>query len=88
VAAQQAAMAVAAIAALAGLGPPPEPVAPVLRTLLLTGGEPLWLRADPAADVPSEAAHEPLWWPAHKVFGQHLAPLLAGLELSPSRARA
>jgi sulfide:quinone oxidoreductase len=80
VAAQQAATAAAAIAALAGIAPEPEPVAPVLRALLLTGGEPLWLRADPASDVPSEASREPLWWPAHKVFGHHLAPLLAGVE--------
>jgi sulfide:quinone oxidoreductase len=80
VAAQQAAIAADAIAALAGIGPEPEPVAPVLRAMLLTGGEPLWLRADPSSDVPSEASREPLWWPAHKIFGHHLAPLLAGLE--------
>jgi sulfide:quinone oxidoreductase len=80
VAAQQAAVAAEAIAALAGIGPAPEPSPPVLRALLLTGGEPLWLRADPESETPSEASDEPLWWPAHKIFGKHLAPVLAGLE--------
>jgi sulfide:quinone oxidoreductase len=80
VAAQQAATAAQAIGALAGIGPEPVPAPPVLRALLLTGGEPLWLRADPWSDTPSEASREPLWWPPHKIFGTHLAPLLAGLE--------
>jgi hypothetical protein len=57
----------------------------ILRALLLTGGEPLWLRADPASETPSEASDEPLWWPAHKIFGTHLAPVLAGLESSAAR---
>jgi sulfide:quinone oxidoreductase len=80
VAAQQAAFAAQAIAALAGIGPEPEPSAPVLRALLLTGGEPLWLRFDPTAVPPSEASDEPLWWPPHKIFGAYLAPVLAELE--------
>jgi sulfide:quinone oxidoreductase len=83
VAAQQAAVAAQAIAALAGLGSDPVPAPPVLRALLLTGGEPLWLRADPWSATPSEASSEPLWWPPHKIFGTHLAPLLAGLERHP-----
>jgi sulfide:quinone oxidoreductase len=85
VAAQQAAVAAEAIAALAGIASVPEPSPPVLRALLLTGGEPLWLRADPESDTPSEASDEPLWWPAHKIFGKHLAPVLAGLEQTAVR---
>jgi sulfide:quinone oxidoreductase len=85
VAAQQAAVAAEAIAALAGIAPAPEPSLPVLRALLLTGGEPLWLRADPESETPSEASDEPLWWPAHKIFGKHLAPVLAGLEHTAMR---
>ena len=85
VAAQQAAVAAQAIAALAGIGPEPDPAPVVLRALLLTGGEPLWLRADPQSETPSEASIEPLWWPAHKIFGAHLAPVLAALESSAAR---
>ena len=84
VAAQQAATAARAIAALAGIGTEPVPAPPVLRALLLTGGEPLWLRSDPWSDTPSEASDEPLWWPPHKIFGTHLAPVLAGLERRPA----
>ena len=36
------------------------------------------------AETPSEASDEPLWWPPHKIFGHHLAPLLAGLERRPA----
>lgn len=85
VAAQQAAVCAQAIAALAEIAPAPEPSPPVLRALLLTGGEPLWLRSDPDSDTPSEASDEPLWWPAHKIFGAHLAPVLAGLEHTATR---
>lgn len=86
VAAQQAATAVHAIGALAGVADERPPQPPILRAMLLTGGEPLWLRFDPSSDTPSEAAHEPLWWPPHKIFGQHLAPVLAGLERHPATA--
>ena len=85
IAAQQAAAAAEAIAALAGIGPEPQPSPLILRALLLTGGEPLWLRADPSSDTPSEASDEPLWWPAHKIFGTHIAPVLAGLEHEAAR---
>ena len=85
IAAQQAATAAQGIAALAGIAPEPEPVPLVLRALLLTGAKPLWLRADPLADAPSEASDEPLWWPPHKIFGTHLAPVLAGLEQTAAR---
>ena len=86
VAAQQAAVAAHAIAALAGIESEPTPTPPVLRALMLTGGEPLWLRADPSSDTPSEASDEPLWWPPHKIFGHYLAPVLAGLERRPVNA--
>lgn len=46
-AAQQADAAAGAIAALAGAAVTPEPFRPVLRGLLLTGGAPLYLRAEP-----------------------------------------
>jgi sulfide:quinone oxidoreductase len=46
-AAQQADAVAEAIAALAGAAVTPEPFRPVLRGLLLTGGAPLYLRAEP-----------------------------------------
>ena len=86
-AAQQAETAARAIAASAGAAVPPEPYAPVLRGLLLTGGRPLRLRRDETGC--SEVADDALWWPANKIAGRHLAPYLAShpafaAELAPS----
>jgi sulfide:quinone oxidoreductase len=84
-AAQQADAAAAAIAAAAGAEIDPEPFAPVLRGMLLTGAEPHYLRHDltqPAAE--SETAERSLWWPPSKVAARSLTPYLAarpGLEL-------
>ena len=84
-AAQEAAAVASAIAHEAGAPVEPEPFRPVLRGLLLTGGEPSYLRADLShAGAPSETANRPLWWPAAKVAARSLAPYLAarpGLEL-------
>jgi sulfide:quinone oxidoreductase len=80
-AAQQADVAASAIAAAAGVSVPLQPYRPVLRGLLLTGGEPRFLRRDPHGAT--EASGEPLWWPPAKIAGRHLAPYLAGhLELA------
>ena len=49
-AAQQADVAAAVIAAAAGVPVTPRPYRPVLRGMLLTGGDPLQLRHDPAGD--------------------------------------
>jgi sulfide:quinone oxidoreductase len=78
-AAQQALAAAEAIAAAAGAGVTPQPFRPVLRALLLTGGEPLYLRATLAAGDAerSEATTEPLWTPPVKIVGDHLAHFLA-----------
>jgi len=79
-AAQQADAAASAIAAAAGAPVEPEPFRPELRGLLLTGGIPRYLHADPAELEES--------WPPTKVDGRHLAPYLASLrgELqTPSR---
>jgi sulfide:quinone oxidoreductase len=79
-AAQQADVAAAVIAADAGVAITPEPYRPVLRGLMLTGGHPRFLRHD--REGGSELADEPLWWPAAKIAGRHLAPYLAAhLEL-------
>jgi sulfide:quinone oxidoreductase len=76
VAAQQARAAAETIAAAAGANVEPKPFRPVLRSVLLTGTEPTYLRAELVSGR-SEAAHEPLWWPPGKIVGRHLAPFLA-----------
>ena len=78
-AAQQADVAAASIAAGAGAPARPEPVRPVLRALLFTGEQPLYLRNPPASTMPTPAGDglQAPWWPAHKIVGGHLAPYLA-----------
>jgi len=77
-AAQQADAAAEAIAELAGAEIEPEPFHPVLRGMILTGGRPVYARAE--LDHPGSQAlmgHEPLWWPPGKIVGRYLAPFLA-----------
>jgi sulfide:quinone oxidoreductase len=79
-AAQQADVAAAVIAAGAGAPVEPRPYEPLLRGLLLTGGETRYLRR--ARGQAAEVARELLWWPPGKIVGRHLAPYLAArLEL-------
>ena len=67
-----------------------RPFRPVLRGLLLTGGAPLYLRAElgsagevdgscgsAAAAIAGETSARALWWPPGKVAGRYLAPYLA-----------
>jgi sulfide:quinone oxidoreductase len=75
VAAQTAEVAARAIAARAGAPVAVAPYEPVLRGLLLTGGQPRFLRHDTAGR--SEVADEPLWWPADKIAARHLGSYLA-----------
>jgi sulfide:quinone oxidoreductase len=80
-AAQQADAVADAIAARLGAIGYPEPFRPILRALLLTGREPLYLRAElGSTGVPPVAgtvSTEPLWTPPEKVGGRHLASFLA-----------
>lgn len=80
-AAQQAVAAAEAIAARHGLDLEPQPFRPVLRGMLMTGGQRRWLRA-PAGATPghSEAALRALWWPPTKIASRYLAPYLMGRE--------
>jgi sulfide:quinone oxidoreductase len=80
-AAQQADAVADAIGAHVGALGHPEPFRPVLRAMLLTGRDPLYLRAElgtggllPVAGVVSA---KPLWSPPEKVGGRHLASFLA-----------
>jgi sulfide:quinone oxidoreductase len=85
-AAQQADAAAEQVAAEAGADLVPRRYRPVLRGLLLTGGDPLYLRAELVAGgplarrlrgAPSVASRSQLWWPPAKVAGRHLASFLA-----------
>jgi sulfide:quinone oxidoreductase len=74
-AAQQADAAVRHLVAEAGGRLPAQPFRPVLRGRLMTGGLDRFLRHDP--DAGDAMLDEPLWEPAAKVVGHHLAPWLA-----------
>jgi sulfide:quinone oxidoreductase len=83
---QQADAAAAAIAADLGLRADPPPFRPVLRGLLLTGGAPLYLRAElhkggtsgsRRVAMRGDVSTRALWWPPGKVAGRYLAPFLA-----------
>lgn len=73
-AAQQADAVAEAIAARLGAAIDPQPFRPVLRARLMTGGEPLYLRASAGK---CEVSRRPLWSPPGKLAGRYLAPLLA-----------
>jgi sulfide:quinone oxidoreductase len=78
---QQADAAAEEIASLAGAEVEPKPFRPVLRGLILTGGVPLFVRAElTGAGSPFESGNEALWWPPGKIAGRYLAPFLAELS--------
>lgn len=75
---QQADAAARDIAAGAGAPVVAEPFRPVLRGLLLTGGEPQFMRHDVAAGTEEGTTSvDRLWWPPSKVVGHYLAPFLS-----------
>jgi sulfide:quinone oxidoreductase len=83
---QQADAAAERIAFEAGAEIEPRPYRPVLRGLLLTGEEPLYMRADLQGRgamaralryEPPRTSRAPLWWPDQKIVGRYLAGYLA-----------
>ena len=74
---QQADAVAETIAAAAGAAIEPQPFRPVLRGMLLTGGDNRFMRSAVAggAGEPEVATHA-LWWPPTKVAGRYLAPFL------------
>jgi CBS domain-containing protein len=88
---QEALAAAQMIASLAGADVDPKPFRPVVRGLLVTGGEPRFLRRELGGESQQEpaASYEPLWWPPAKIVGSYLAPFLAthaGAEAPPAPA--
>jgi sulfide:quinone oxidoreductase len=80
-AAQQAVAAAESILARHGADLDPQPFRPMLRGMLMTGGQRRWLRA-PAAATPAHAqvALRALWWPPTKIATRYLAPYLMRRE--------
>jgi sulfide:quinone oxidoreductase len=77
ISAQQADAAAEHIAAHYGAEIEPAPFRPMLRGMLFTGDEPLYMRSRvPEADPDVPGAWYPLWWPPTKVAGRYLAPFL------------
>lgn len=85
---QQADIAAALIAKAAGCDVREPRTRPVLRAILLTGSEPLYLSATITGgeSVSSHASSHCLWWPPHKIAARHLAPYLADREEAGSDA--
>jgi len=77
-AAQQADAVAEHVAASLGLDVEPAPFRPMLRGMLFTGDEPLYMRSGvPGADPDVPGAWYPLWWPPTKVAGRYLGPYLS-----------
>jgi sulfide:quinone oxidoreductase len=81
IATQQADVVSEQIALRAGAQITPSTQTPVLRTLLLTGGQPLYLEAKLSPGrgyrYQSTVSSEPLWWPPAKIAGRYLSAFLA-----------
>jgi sulfide:quinone oxidoreductase len=76
-AAQQADAVAEHIAAGYGANVDPSPFRPVLRGMLFTGEDPLFMRSGvTGADPGIAGAWYPLWWPPTKIAGRYLAPYL------------
>ena len=75
---QQADAAAEHIAARAGAEHEPQPFRPVLRGMLIVGGETISMEHPLGGGAGEGAASSDyLWWPPHKVSGRYLAPWLA-----------
>lgn len=79
---QQADAVAQSIAALAGSPVTPEPFAPVIRGILLTGAQPRYLtaRLTGGQGFSSQVTDAPTWSPPSKVASLYLAPYIEGLD--------
>lgn len=78
IATQQADAVAEHIAAGYGADVEPAPFQPMLRGMLFTGDEPIYMRSGvPDTDPSVRGAWYPLWWPPTKVAGRYLGPYLS-----------
>jgi len=78
IAAQQADSVAGHVAARYGAGVDPAPFQPMLRGMLFTGDEPVYMRTGvPDVDPDIPGAWYPLWWPPTKIAGRYLGPYLS-----------
>ena len=86
---QQADAVAQTIAAAVGAPVTPEPFRPVLRAMLLTGGDTRYLQNTVAGgDGDGDFSTHELWWPPAKLTGRYLSPYLLERGHAGSRARA
>jgi sulfide:quinone oxidoreductase len=87
IAAQQADAVAQSIAAAAGAPVTPERFHPVIRGMLLTDQEPVYLsaRLTGGGSFSSQIAETPTWSPASKIAARYLAPYLDGLDRETAR---
>jgi sulfide:quinone oxidoreductase len=79
--AQMADVAAEGIAALAGANVEPAPLRPVIRGVLYTGREPLFMTARYGeGDVQSEVSREEAWPAEEKIVAEELGPFLHSLD--------
>jgi sulfide:quinone oxidoreductase len=78
IATQQADVVAEHVAASHGAAVEPAPFQPMLRGMLFTGDEPIYMRSGvPDVDPDVPGAWYPLWWPPTKVAGHYLGPYLS-----------
>jgi sulfide:quinone oxidoreductase len=89
IATQQADIVAALVARSASIDAREPQTRPVLRAILLTGHDPLYLTATITGgeSVGSRVSAHCMWWPPHKVAARHLAPYLADRDEAPASAR-
>ncbi len=78
IATQQADSVAEHVAARHGVDVEPGPFRPMLRGMLFTGDEPVYMRSGvPEVDPDVSGVWYPLWWPPTKIAGRYLGPYLS-----------